>query len=52
LTPAAINTSYITDIYLLLSQSTTSSTLTVYAQSGNASNPIAIQPGSFCSYLP
>lgn len=48
--PAAIATTYFTDLYVTLSQSTTANTITLYALTENASDALSILPGTYCKW--
>jgi hypothetical protein len=50
LVPSASATNYTTDIYALLSATSTETTVTVYAATGNSSDAINITAGSYCTW--
>jgi hypothetical protein len=52
ISPAAANTNYTTDIDVLGSFTAAANTITIYAESGSATDTISIEPGSYCTWLP
>ncbi len=52
LTTTAATTPYKTTFNFTLATGTAADTLTVYAESNNASYTVTVEPGSFCAYLP
>ena len=50
--PSAANTNYTTEIDVLGSFTSTANTVTIYAESGSATDTVSIEPGSYCTWLP